>query len=45
MKKKAKLFLKEVLEGKREHYQSQGISSKVKKTFQYSKNSVVKQKL
>ena len=48
LKKKSKLFLKEVLEAKREYYSSQAASlasAKVKKTFQYSKNSLVKQKL
>ena len=48
LKKKSKLFLKEVLEAKRDYYSSQAssvASAKVKKTFQYSRNSLVKQKL
>lgn len=45
LKKKSKLFLKEVLEYKRDMYSAQASMSKVKKTFFISKSSVVKVKL
>lgn len=45
LKKKSKLFLKEVLEFKREEYMSRANLFKVKIQFNNSKNSLVKQKL
>ena len=45
LKKKSKLFLKDILENKREFYLSQGTSSKVKKEFYKAKNSLVKGEL
>lgn len=45
LKKKSKLFLKEILEFKREQYLSKTNTLKVKITFPTSKNSLIKQKL
>ena len=45
LKKRSKLFLKEVLEYKRDFYLAQANTSKVKKAFFTSKYSVVKLKL
>ena len=42
MKRKSKLFIKEVLEQKREFYLSQGVSGKIKKSFPRAKNSLIK---
>ncbi len=45
LKKKSKLFLKEVLEFKREQYLSRTNMLKVKVQFNVSKNSLIKQRM